>query len=66
MRMMECSADRPWGIHPRLLSDAPCPRCGWIAPGPIGDARIEALEALELMKVLQAAEARGEVPPLAA
>ena len=41
--MLECSAERPWGIHPALRSDQDCPRCGWTAPGPLGDAR-EAFE----------------------
>jgi hypothetical protein len=41
-----CSADRPWGVHPRLRSDEACPRCGWTAPGPLGDAREAAAEAL--------------------
>ena len=60
--MLECSAERPWGIHPPVFSDAPCGRCGWVAPGPIGDARIEALEAHDLMQALLA----DEVPALAA
>jgi hypothetical protein len=42
---MHCSPDRPWGIHPAVRSDEDCPRCGWTAPGPLGDARTEALEA---------------------
>ncbi|HLL31640.1 MAG TPA: hypothetical protein VK403_11635 [Allosphingosinicella sp.] len=37
--MLVCSTDRPWAIHPALRSDEDCPRCGWTAPGPAGDAR---------------------------
>jgi hypothetical protein len=35
---LECSEDRPWGVHPKVFNDAECPRCGWTAPGPKGDA----------------------------
>jgi hypothetical protein len=42
----ECTAERPWGVHPALLNDAICTRCGWTAPGPIGDARQDAEEIL--------------------
>jgi hypothetical protein len=28
-----------------VRSDEDCPRCGWTAPGPLGDARADALEA---------------------
>jgi len=49
--MPSCSTERPWGIHPRLVSDEDCPRCGWTAPGPKGDALADAREA--------AAEARA-------
>jgi hypothetical protein len=41
--MLTCSTDRPWGVHPILRSDEDCPRCGWTAPGPVGDAQSEAL-----------------------
>jgi hypothetical protein len=41
----ECSAERPWGIHPPVFNDEDCPRCGWTAPGPVGDARDDALAA---------------------
>ncbi|HEX4737718.1 MAG TPA: hypothetical protein VH331_09160 [Allosphingosinicella sp.] len=44
MWIIECSPDRPWGIHPRVHNDAQCPRCGWTAPGPLGDARADAEE----------------------
>jgi hypothetical protein len=37
-----CSAARPWGVHPELRNDQDCPRCGWTAPGPVGDAREDA------------------------
>jgi hypothetical protein len=42
----QCSTQRPWGIHPIVRNDADCPRCGWTAPGPIGDARDD-LEAAQ-------------------
>jgi hypothetical protein len=41
----ECRPERPWGLHPTVYSDEECPRCGWVAPGPVGDARADA-EAL--------------------
>ena len=37
--MLTCSTDRPWGLHAPVRSDEDCPRCGWTAPGPLGDAR---------------------------
>ena len=37
--MITCSIERPWGLHAPLRSDEDCPRCGWTAPGPVGDAR---------------------------
>ncbi len=43
--MLTCSTDRPWGIHAAVRSDEDCPRCGWTAPGPRGDALADALEA---------------------
>jgi hypothetical protein len=43
--MLECSIERPWGVHEAVRNDGDCPRCGWTAPGPIGDARCDALEA---------------------
>jgi len=43
--MLTCSTDRPWGLHAPLRSDEDCPRCGWTAPGPLGDARAGAREA---------------------
>jgi hypothetical protein len=43
----ECSAERPWGIHQKVFNDSDCPRCGWTAPGPVGDARADALYADE-------------------
>ena len=39
--MSQCSPERPWGLHPAVRSDEDCPRCGWTAPGPIGDARAD-------------------------
>jgi hypothetical protein len=49
--MLTCSTDRPWGVHVVVRSDEDCPRCGWTAPGPKGDALADAVEA--------AAEARA-------
>jgi hypothetical protein len=43
----ECSAERPWGIHPLVRNDEECGRCGWTAPGPVGDARADAFAAAE-------------------
>lgn len=45
MNPFHCSPEKPWGIHPPVLSDEACSRCGWIAPGPIGDARDDAAAA---------------------
>ncbi len=42
MWIVECTPERPWGIHPRVRNDEDCPRCGWTAPGPLGDARADA------------------------
>jgi hypothetical protein len=42
---LTCSSDRPWGVHAAVRSDEDCPRCGWTAPGPIGDSLTEAREA---------------------
>jgi phosphoglycolate phosphatase-like HAD superfamily hydrolase len=28
-----------------VFNDEDCPRCGWTAPGPVGDARDDALAA---------------------
>lgn len=53
---LECSKERPWGVHLTVFSDQDCARCGWTAPGPIGDALAEALEA--------AAEARARAEAL--
>jgi hypothetical protein len=41
----ECSTERPWGIHPEVRNDEPCRRCGWVAPGPIGDAIADRIAA---------------------
>lgn len=38
MTLFHCSPARPWGIHPPVRNDEDCPRCGWTAPGPKGDA----------------------------
>ena len=42
--MTICSEKRPWGIHQAARLDSECPRCGWTAPGPIGDTRAAAAE----------------------
>ncbi|HEX8261309.1 MAG TPA: hypothetical protein VF547_00380 [Allosphingosinicella sp.] len=42
--MITCSTDRPWGLHAAVRSDEDCPRCGWTAPGPLGDALAGARE----------------------
>lgn len=55
--MLECSADRPWGVHAPVRNDAICRRCGWIAPGPISDALEDIREASE---AAAAALARAE------
>jgi hypothetical protein len=47
--MIPCSTDRPWGLHAPLRSDEDCSRCGWTAPGPIGDALADAAFAAEAM-----------------
>jgi hypothetical protein len=44
MSRFHCSEKRPWGIHPVVRNDEACPRCGWLAPGPKGDALAAALE----------------------
>jgi hypothetical protein len=41
----QCSSQRPWGVHAPVRNDENCPRCGWIAPGPIQDALLDAAEA---------------------
>jgi hypothetical protein len=33
MNAVECSREKPWGIHPALRHNH-CPRCGWVAPAP--------------------------------
>ena len=45
MQRFECSPRTPWGIHASVRNDEDCPRCGWTAPGPRGDARRDAAEA---------------------
>ena len=52
--MLQCSADRPWGLHAAVRNDSDCPRCGWTAPGPVGDARADALAAHQDMQGLAA------------
>ncbi|HEY0028975.1 MAG TPA: hypothetical protein VGC35_14005 [Allosphingosinicella sp.] len=41
----QCSSERPWGIHLPVRNDEDCPRCGWTAPGPAGDAVADAIAA---------------------
>lgn len=48
MTVLHCSPQRPWGVHSTVLNDGDCPRCGWVAPGPIQDARLDALESAEI------------------
>ncbi|HZG08302.1 MAG TPA: hypothetical protein VEZ70_04900 [Allosphingosinicella sp.] len=45
---MDCSVERPWGLHQPVRNDEECARCGWTAPGPKGDALADALEAAAL------------------
>jgi hypothetical protein len=45
--MLECTAERPWGLHADVHNDGECPRCGWTAPGPAGDALSDLAEAAE-------------------
>lgn len=45
--MLLCSLERPWGVHASVRNDEDCPRCGWTAHGPIGDARADARDAVE-------------------
>ncbi len=33
MRVVHCTAEKPWGIHLALIGDG-CPRCGWEVPKP--------------------------------
>ena len=56
MWIIECSAERPWGIHPRVQNDEPCTRCGWTAPGPLSDARAEAEEIAAAQALARANE----------
>jgi len=44
---LSCSPARPWGVHAPVRNDSACPRCGWVAPGPISDALEDAREAAE-------------------
>jgi hypothetical protein len=50
--MLNCSSERPWGLHETVRNDGDCPRCGWTAPGPLGDAREAAAEALARAEAL--------------
>jgi len=46
MTIFHCSPETPWGIHLAVRNDEECPRCGWTAPGPAGDARADEMQAL--------------------
>ena len=68
MWIVECSAERPWGIHPRVNNDEDCPRCGWPAPGPLSDARereaeVSAREALARANELGWSVVEGDAEP---
>ena len=54
---LSCSPARPWGVHAPVRNDTACPRCGWVAPGPISDGLEDAREAAE---AASAALARAE------
>jgi hypothetical protein len=63
----ECSAGRPWGIHPIVRNDEDCQRCGWTAPGPRGDAVADAFAAAEEAFAIASvrgwmADAAGQAP----
>jgi hypothetical protein len=45
--MLTCTPERPWGLHLAVRSDEDCPRCGWTAPGPKGDALADSLFAAQ-------------------
>ena len=49
-----CSTERPWGVHSTVRNDEDCPRCGWTAPGPRGDAAIDALAAASVAAIVHA------------
>jgi hypothetical protein len=34
-------------VHESVRNDGACVRCGWTAPGPVGDARLDAQEAVD-------------------
>ena len=46
---LECSTERPWGIHGLVRNDESCSRCGWTAPGPLGDALADAVVEAEML-----------------
>lgn len=68
MWIVECSPERPWGIHPRVNNDEDCSRCGWTAPGPLSDARereeeVSAREAMARVNELGWSMLEGEAEP---
>ena len=52
--MMHCSTERPWGVHAFVRNDENCPRCGWVAPGPKGDAAADAVYDAQEREWIQA------------
>ena len=64
---LECSLERPWGVHQSVRNDGDCPRCGWTAPGPRSDAVADGLAAAaELEAVARLAEWVGTADASAA
>ena len=49
-----CSTERPWGVHSTVRNDEDCPRCGWTAPGPRGDAVSDAAATVAGAAIAQA------------
>lgn len=68
MPELQCSSERPWGVHTAVRNDGACGRCGWVAPGPVSDALEHASEAAEAAAAAPArAEALGSAKePIAA
>ena len=55
-KTFECSPETPWGVHAQVRNDQECPRCGWTAPGPLGDARADAADVSATLAAALAAE----------
>jgi hypothetical protein len=64
--MLLCSNERPWGVHEAVRNDGDCPRCGWTAPGPLGDALADALEEARAQAAGPGWTVRGDGEALAA